>query len=314
MKGGSQLRRRAHLELSLVGVKDDDSSQNAVGVNLDPPPAGAAKDDTPQGVMLKIQALQNLMTDEQSKLILSAKATIDPGYASPDRFTVDPDESPPTPSRTPSAIHANGLIASLAPSKKQLQDMKWIPPERIEDVRAALTVKVYLDFEHASPKVSPVGGVYVQTAAPGHDGAVTYREPSYVPVLVWRGDKDAAPNDEPAKKSSQLLPPQTVAFAQFGVVQTMPYKAQLFKNKSWEIKFAEDGQITSASFASKAWGANATSVFGGAASAANSIGSEIRTADNPATQAALIQGQADLVYQTRRLALCQADATSCPSK
>jgi hypothetical protein len=97
----------------------------------------------------------------------------------------------------------------------------------------------------------------------------------------------------------------------------VPYKADAFKNNGWSISFADNGEVTSASFATKSWGANITSLFSSAASAGNAIGTEQRAAaqaNSPSNQAAALQSQADLIYETRRLALCQADPASCPSK
>jgi hypothetical protein len=279
--------------------------------------ASGTNTDTPQNVMIKVQALQNLMADAQSELSLTIKATIDPGYVAPDKIQVDLDEPAPAPTSAPAPIAATGLIASLTPSAGQLQKLKWIKPSDIETLQTNLRVNIYLDFAHASPKLLPDGGVYPQTVVVSHDNAVSYREPAYIPVLVWRGDKNAKPGDDLQLKSAQLLPTQNVAFAQYGPEQMVPYKADVFKNNSWTISFADNGEITNASFASKSWGANVTSLFGSAASAANAIGSEQRTAaqaNSSSNQAAALQSQADLIYEKRRLALCQADAASCPSK
>jgi len=281
--------------------------------------ANGKNTDTPQNVMAKVQALQNLMADAQSKLTLTIKATIDPGYVAPDKIQVDPDEPAPEQNSTPAPIATTGLIASLKPSDGQLKKLFTLLNQAdIATLRSNLTVNIYLDFAHASPKLSPEGGGYAQTHVVNHDNSVSYREPAYIPVLVWRGDKNAPkPADDQQLKAVQLLPTQNVAFAQYGEEKMVPYKADAFKNNSWSISFADSGEITSASFASKSWGANVTSLFSSAASAANAIGSEQRAAslaESPSTQAAALQGQADLIYQTQRLALCQADAASCPSK
>jgi hypothetical protein len=285
--------------------------------------ANGTNTDTPQNVLAKIQALQSLIADAQSKLTLTIQATIDPGYIAPDKIQVDPHASAPTPSGEPGPIATNGLIASLTPSADQIKNLKWfaqpIDPTTLAELQASLLVNVYMDFPNASPKISPEGDGYHQTKVGSHDNAVTYREAAYVPILVWRGDKNAVsnPGDDPLLKPVQLLPAKSVAFAQYGTEQMVPYKAVTFQNNSWSVTFADDGEITSASFASKSWGANATSVFSAAASTANSIASEQRAAaqaNSPASQASAIQGQADLIYQTQRLALCQADPGSCPSK
>jgi hypothetical protein len=165
--------------------------------------------------MAKIQALQNLMADAQSKLTLTIKATIDPGYVAPDKIQVDPDQQAPEPNSTPVPIAATGLIASLTPSTDQFKKFAWIKQSDIATLQANLRVNLYLDFANASPKLSPEGGGYPQTQVVSHDNAVSYREPAYIPVLVWRGDKNAnpKPSDDPLLKPVQLLPAQNVAFA-----------------------------------------------------------------------------------------------------
>lgn len=102
------------------------------------------------------------------------------------------------------------------------------------------------------------------------------------------------------------MAPVNLPFGQFGVAQSLPLQAGTFQGLTWAITFLEDGQITNASYSSKAWGVNLTSLFGAGASSANSIATEFRNAATQAnasaeTEATKIQGQADLIYQTHRL-------------
>jgi hypothetical protein len=108
--------------------------------------------------------------------------------------------------------------------------------------------------------------------------------------------------------------PKAVPFAQYGFTEKLPITARIFRTISWAVTFNEFGEVTNATFSSKAWGSNATSLFGSAASAASSIAAEQQKAASPSAQAAATQAQADEIYQTQRLALCEAHPASCPSK
>lgn len=115
------------------------------------------------------------------------------------------------------------------------------------------------------------------------------------------------------------MAPVNLPFGQFGVAQSLPLQAGTFQGLTWAITFLEDGQITNASYSSKAWGVNLTSLFGAGASSANSIATEFRNAATQAnasaeTEATKIQGQADLIYQTHRLESCSANPSACVSK
>jgi hypothetical protein len=296
-------------------IKDYQKKIHSLEVELSTGPA----DDIQKRDTAQIQALQNLMAEAQSKMSLTLKATIDPGYTDPLNISVDPDAPAVEPTATPVPIKKTGLIASLVPTQGQLKDLKWVADPKDPILHVLLEVNIYLDFVHASVPVPTHSDGYHQTPVGSRDDSIIYRDVAYIPVLVWRGDKDApaTQGQDPLNKAIQLLPDQRMAFAQYGVEETLPIRAEAFKNYSWSITFADDGEITSASFASKSWGANATSLFGTAASTANSIAGEERSAAqaaSPSSQASALQAQADLIYETRRLALCQADPGSCSGK
>jgi len=213
-------------------------------------------------------------------------------------------------------------VAAFDLSDKQLEKLHWY--KDIKDVssseRALLQVNVYLDFSHADVPISSQGGKYQQT---GMRQGYIYRAVAYIPVLVWLGAKpsDAPSSNQPssddappAKPPVQLSPPQRMAFAQYGVLQTLPLSPGTFQSLTWAITFLDNGEATSASFVSKSSGVNASAFLGTAASTANSIATEQRAAASPSNEALQLQGQADLIYQTRRLALCQSEPASCPSK
>jgi hypothetical protein len=102
--------------------------------------------------------------------------------------------------------------------------------------------------------------------------------------------------------------------SQFGVQRTLPFSASAFKNLQWSVSFLENREVTNGSFSSKATGVGAAVLFG---TTANSIATEQRSAENagnPSGEANALQGQADLIFQTHRLEICQATPANCPSK
>jgi hypothetical protein len=263
-----------------------------------------------------IEALQNELTSLQTELTLTVKKTIDPGF-SPIEINTDTPNS-----KKPNSIDAAGRIAAFDLSDFQITKTNWY--KDIKDVtqteRSRLQVNVYLDFGNADVKINPSGAKYDQTIV--HNGSI-YRTVAYIPVLTWLGEKptDAGsstqpPDDiaEPAGPPVQLIPPQRAAFAQYGIEQTLPLSPQAFQKLTWSVTFLENGEVTSASFVSQASGVNASSFLGATASAANSIATEQRGAASPQNQALAIQGQADLIYETQRLAMCHANPAKCPSK
>jgi len=222
-------------------------------------------------------------------------------------------------------VEISGLVAKVCPSKMQLQKANWFSnlDQMFDQNRTAceavqsLEVSVYLDFPngHSTMYDSSHTGAYAQTDV---EDDQQYRDVAYIPVLVWRGEKiSAAPSKDKNGLITGPMPlasPQTVAFGQFGVAQQLPFSVDNFRTINWAVTFLENGEITNATFSSKAWGLNATSLFGNAASAANSIVTEQRNATNPETAATADQAQADRIYQQERLHTCQTNPTACPSK
>lgn len=283
---------------------------------ITPPDQSVQRRDT-----AAIAAAQTLITTLQDKLTITIKTTIDPGVT-PVVVNTNSDGAPlPIPTRQ-SVVQNSGLVATICPSKKQLDNAKWFSniDKLFEGDKTAcaavpnLNVNVYLDFPHGHGTMydGTHQGKYEQTQVSSDD---LYRDVGYIPVLVWRGVKSAKSDDSnPPTEPVQLAQPMTMAFGQFGVAQVLDLKANAFKSLTWQVTFLEDGEITAASFTSKAVGVTATSLFGTAASAANSIATEQRSAANPENQATALQGQADLIYQRQRLALCEANPSTCPSK
>jgi hypothetical protein len=158
---------------------------------------------------------------------------------------------------------------------------------------------------------------YEQTQVVNH--VHIYRDVAYIPVTAWRGPKPSKTSIDFALGEAPLdlvplVAPQSLPFGQFGVSQALPFTADVFKTLNWQLTFLENGQITAASFQSKAVGNSVTSTFGNLASGANAIATEDRNARNSSNQATLVQGQADLIYQTQRLEACQKHPETCPSK
>jgi hypothetical protein len=269
----------------------------------------------------QIQAAQSLITalqDKLDKLSITIKTTVEPGVTP---VVVDTENEAPAPIGNPDgSVDHSGLVAKICPSKNQLKNWFSNLDALFANNRDACTavpsleVSVYLDFPNAHSsmfdKTHP--GAYTQSIVPDSD---QYRDVAYIPVLVWRGERPTSgAHSSDATRSMPLGPPQTLPFGQFGVPQSLPLTVDTFRSLSWAVTFLEDGQITNATFTSKAWGSTATGLFGNAASAANSIATEARNAVSPSNQATALQGQADLIYQQQRLELCLKNPAACPSK
>jgi hypothetical protein len=275
-----------------------------------------------------IQASQTLITTLDGKLTLTIKTTIDPGVTP---VEVDADNKNPIlpPPTKDSKVRADLLVASICPSRTQLAKANWF--ENLDQLFAtndactaipSLKVNIYLDFPngHSTLFDQPIiPGPYTQSAVLADKQH--YRDVAYIPVLVWRGDRPSPGSPAPKETDSeaprqpfQLLASQPMAFGQFGVPQSLPFTIDAFKTLTWQITFLEDGEITAATFSSHASGVNVSSFLGTAASTANSIAADQKSAPSPSAQASAIQGQADLIYQTERLHACQTSPANCPSK
>ena len=278
-----------------------------------------------------VQAAQTLITTLQEKVALTVKTTIDPGVSKVEVDLDSPSAALPVPDKN-DKVAVGGLVASICLSKKQLENAKWF--SNVDAIFVAqkgdgclafpsLKTNIYLDFPnaHSTEYDQPVlPGPYAQTQVNKNaTGQVQYRDVAYIPVLVWRGDRPK-PGVVPPQESDSAAPqnpfqisaPQMMVFGQFGVAQSLDLTTDAFKSLTWEVDFQEDGQVTKATFSSKAWGQNMTSLLGNVASSANSIATA--ATGSSSTQASILQGQADLIYQAQRLQICQTTPASCPSK
>jgi hypothetical protein len=272
-------------------------------------------EDLQKKFAVQIAAKQALMADLTASMALTVKATIDPGYTDV-KVELDPEAKIKALPDKPEPIKGELIASFLPPLDKigKLAGLEALSEIERDKLTKALTVNVYLDFANALPKIQPLTAGINQTEIGGQVGNVTYREPALIPVLVWQGNKDADPKKESVMPLSQ---PVSFPFAQFGFEQVLPLTAPAFKNLSWAVTFTELGEVTSATYTSKSWLAGATQMFSGAASASSGIASELRSASqltSPSTEAAALQSQGDVIYETKRLALCRADSSSCPSK
>jgi hypothetical protein len=279
----------------------------------------------------EIQAAQAIIATLQDALTITIKLTIDPGV-SPINVDPDNDSSAFLVSTAQSTVQNDGLVATICPSASQLVKGKWFTKEDVDglvppkdstksfcDVLSVLQVNVYLDFPngHGTMYDNSHKGVYAQTTV---DTGDQYRDVAYIPLVVWRQKRPATPfkqsfdADGSPMGPTQLVAPQILPFGQFGVSQALPFKAKLFGSLIWQVTFLENGEITAATYTSKSSGVNATALFGSITSTTNSIATELRNAASATNQAAVLQGQADSIYQLNRLQLCQKDATSCPQK
>lgn len=277
-----------------------------------------------------IQAAQSASSTLQDQLTITIKTTIDPGISP---TNVDPDSAGLSGNNSGS-VQQSGLVATICPSIGQLKKAKWFADDDLDNLPKAqgaicsnlvpLQVNVYLDLENGQGTMygKAHSGAYQQTDV--DKSTDLYRDVAYIPVLVWRGERPT--NKDPKALKTyldregspsgpiQLGDPKVMPFGQFGVSQMLPLTAGYFKSLTWQVTFLEDGEITAASFLSKATGLNATAFFGSAVNAANSIATEERNANSSSSQANALQAQSDLIYQTHRLQICQGDPANCPSK
>jgi hypothetical protein len=275
--------------------------------------ANGVDDATQKKDTATIQSAQSLISSLQGQLTFTITTTIDPGVTP---VAVKPEGGfyPPT---KESVVDHSGLIATICPSVKQLQ--KWFDNATPCAVAPLLEVNVYLDFSTALDTMYFANheGPYQQTEVPA---GYQYRDVAHIPVLVWRGARQMPGSQSQVGKDGspigpvQLIAPQMMVFGQFGVAQQLPLSTGLFKTLTWSVNFLENGVMTSATFTSKASGVSATTFLGTAASAANSIATEEGNARSLSNQANTLQAQADIIYQSHRLALCEANPVQCPSK
>jgi hypothetical protein len=253
--------------------------QAALADTNSPPNEATQKSD-----LAEIQALQIQIANLQADLThttITIKKTIDPGFTPVDIGANKPDHA------TPVGIEKTGLIATFGLSKAQVEDAKWYDnfDNVSKDDKALLDVNMYLDFPKAYPSAvtTGAGNQYHQTSmAAGPEGGM-FREAEYVPVLFWRGTRPSAPATDDITKPTQLSPPQTVVLAQYGVAQSLPTTAPPFQSLNWSVTFNDNGEVTDASFSTKAIGVGLTGAFGSLASAANSTATEVRSSASAAS-------------------------------
>jgi hypothetical protein len=231
----------------------------------------------------EIQALQARITSLQADLThatITIKKTIDPGFT-----PIKIDENKPD-GAAPFGIDKTGLIATFDLSKAQVEDAKWY--DNFDNVnksdKALLEVNMYLDFPKSYPSAVTIGAnnQYHQTSLPAGPAGM-FREAEYVPVLFWRGIRQNPPVTDDITKPVQLSLPQTVVLAQYGVAQSLPTTAKPFESLNWSITFNDNGEVTDASFSSKAFGVGLTGAFSSAASAGNSTATEVRNSTSAAS-------------------------------
>ncbi len=215
------------------------------------------------------------------------------------------------PGEKPIYINRKTLLASLGtlqPTDAQLQGSNWFADKNItlaslDRLGRGLMVDLYMDFNGAFPKSAADNTIGCNDRTcrvfqvPLPKGTL-FREVLYVPVL-------AAQRSAPGRNIYN----KTFPFGQFGLPRTMPMTASAFEQLTWSIGFADTGEITDASFTSKAKGLGLSSLFSNGASAVNSIASESRSAAvavDPATtklqnENNAIKAQIDNINYTQQL-------------
>jgi hypothetical protein len=245
-------------------------------------PGGPSKyADISKEYTAEIQTLQSSIVALEAGLTLTVQKTIDPGFSPIDILGND------APSSRPRPILPDGRVATFALPDGQLTKTNWFADiHTLEPAdRHSTDVNVYLDFRKARPRIAGSRGVLPTPVGPGSQ----FREVAYIPLLVYQGTIPAPPS--PARSRSRAASTetahagkllndagQTMVFGQFGIARSLPLSAGLFENLNWSVTFAENGEVTDASFASKSLGVVLTSLFSNTASTVNSVVSEQRAA------------------------------------
>jgi hypothetical protein len=153
--------------------------------------------------------------------------------------------------------NANGEVGSILPDLEKVRKAGWYSgaPRQEEEHR----VKIALDFSKATllsacAKQTPVCD-HSKQALPKN---ALFRQAAYVPVVARRGTEEIGER-------------KVIAFGQYGEPRTLPLKAKAFRDIAWQVDFADTGEVTAATFANKAAGVGASSIFAGAATAAGGI-------------------------------------------
>jgi len=293
---------------TLVNEANDLPKQQANLLSLQQQLVAATDDTTQKNVSSEITAVQNLIAQYTKDITFQVTVTVDPGFSPAHVTDTTSFNNPYNRGGTPKPIPSNGLVSQITPTLPS----SWLAdpinnPSPLSS--GTLDVFVYLDFANSNVKVdADPSGTFTPR---GIQQYFIYREPTYIPVLVWWGDKNSNGNPLPPK---QLMAPQLLPFGQFGQDRQLPFQAGTFESLKWSVTFSQFGEMTSATFTSQAIVTNATNLFQTEASIAGSIAAAVQTANSAETRATALQGQADLIYQQQRLAQCQASPPACTSK
>lgn len=200
-----------------------------------------AADDTAHVVAIK------------ASMTVVAKKTFDPG--------VDP-------------IGAQGMVGTIKPDVDDVKKAGWYfdSDPALTTTPAEQIVSVYLAFDQgqllATCGTPAIACTHANTSLPR---GTLYRQAAYIPVSAQIGV--GTPTAKPLGK------PAVFAFGQFGEARMLPLSAKAFQDISWEVDFADTGEVTTTVFSSKATGVAISSMFAGAAGAAATTQQYVSTAN-----------------------------------
>ncbi|HYC95371.1 MAG TPA: hypothetical protein VEB39_06700 [Sphingomicrobium sp.] len=256
------------------------------------------------------------------KLTITVTRTIDPGLSTP----VPPASCAviPAPQGCPGgppvSVPANGLIATIVPSAKQLQEAKWLEgPEAAQSTavfRAAISL--FLDFARASPPIiatCPPPPTLCQHSRTVIDRTTLFRDVAYIPLIVVSGTDPTNRSEEFELTVNGARTAGALPFAQFGIPRRLPIDAGLFEKVTWSYSFNEFGEPTAASFGSAARGTKASTVLAGAAGAAATFAAQERAnAALPDADTAAMQAETAKLKARIDLAKARQEAADLESK
>lgn len=282
----------------------------AFGVPVAAAPAIAAKYcGSANAVLKKVKDLQAQLVDpavtaDSIKNIPTQIASLQTALSITVQKKFDPGISP-----TPiNPITGRSFIGNIRPTLNQLKQSNWFDNNAVAQSAyqssKELRVDLYMDFEHAFPLNSVKDAVSCNSESRCHFSRVKvtegtlFREVSYIPVLAFQ----ASDQETPVLK--KILP-----FGQFGTPRNLPIVARAFEQLTWSLTFLDSGELTEATFTSKARGTALSTLLGSAASGANSIATESRAAAvamDPATtrlqnENAALKAQIDNATYTQQL-------------
>ena len=211
----------------------------------------------------------------------------------------------------------NGGKKTRTKSVTILYEGEYSPPSKIVAGNSKLSVKPeslgvfnWLNAEGLVGDVTLSWGNPMQTATPvGHSYGNIYSNGAL--LELWQPgtiDMNVEAMMTPKIGSAlarQFVAKETVTLANAGSGYSVPIpKGAMFGTQRFTLALAESGGVTKLTYGDTP---DVNGAFGGVSTVLDAL-----QGPSAREQADLAQAEADLIFQTQRAALCQADPTNCP--